>query len=149
MTDEIGNPLDEYDITTVLHRRGIGVLGLADGTDAYTIPVAYAYDEENNRCVFRFVMTDDSLKRTFLDGTDTASLTVFEWNGANDWNSIIARGPISRIATDDLGRVAALFAAVGEEAALEIFNRPLSAYETVWYALDVTSMTGRGVNSPR
>lgn len=37
-----------------------------------------------------------------------------------------------------------MFSDVGEETALEVFNKPISEYETVWYELDITEITGRG-----
>lgn len=144
MTGEIGVELDEYDVVEFLKRRGMGVLGLARDGDAYTFPIAFAYDEDTERCIFRFVMTEDSTKRSFLERTESVSLTVYEWNGPQDWKSVVINGTIRPVGSADLGRAAAVFAAVGEEAALDIFNRSLSAYETVWYELEPDGITGRG-----
>lgn len=144
MSREIGSELDDYETEEFLKDRGLGVLGFAKDGQAYTIPIAFAYDGSGSRCVFRFLMGGSSLKREFVAATDVASLTAYEWRKRNDWKSVVARGPIRRIPDDDLAEAAALFSDVGEETALEVFNKPVSEYETVWYELDVRELTARG-----
>ncbi len=77
--------------------------------------------------------------------TDLASLTAFELRKRHDWKSGVATGPIRRIPDGDLTEAAAPFSGVGEETALEAFNKPISAYETDWYELDVRELTARGL----
>lgn len=144
MSRDIGVDLDAYETAEFLQGQGLGVLGFARDGEAYTIPIAFAYDEAAERCVFRFVMGEDSRKRRFVAETEVASLTAYDWQGNEDWKSVVARGPIRQVPDDELGHVAALFSDVGEEAALEVFDDPLSAYETAWYELDVDELTARG-----
>ena len=146
MSQEIGRALDEYETEEFLKERGLGVLGLSQGGDAYTIPIAFAYDGDGERCVFRFIMTEESIKGEFVSETDVASLTAYEWRRKNEWKSVVARGPIRPVSDDELARVAALFSDVGEESALEVFNSPLSEYETVWYEMEIAEMTARRSN---
>lgn len=144
MSHQIGVELDRYEIEEFLKERGLGVLGLAREGEAYTFPIAFAYDDAADRCIFRFVMTEDSMKRRFVSKTDTASLTVYEWRTKDEWKSVVVRGPIQQITDEDLAHVAALFSDIGEEAALEVFNDPISEYETGWYEMDITETTARG-----
>lgn len=144
MAHHVGLEVDDYEIEDFLKERGLGVLGLASGNEAYTIPIAFAYDDAASRCIFRFVMDESSLKRDFVSGTESASLTVYEWHDRNEWKSVIIRGPIRQVPDDDLAQAAALFSNVGEEAALEVFNDPVTEYETLWYELNIEEMTGRG-----
>lgn len=144
MSHQIGVELDRYETEEFLKGRGLGVLGLAKEGEAYTIPIAFAYDDAANRCIFRFLMTEDSMKRRFVSKTDTASLTVYEWRTKDEWKSVVIRGPIRRITDEDLAQVAALFSDVGEEASLEVFNDPISEYESEWYELDLAEITARG-----
>lgn len=144
VSQEIGVALDEYETEEFLKEHGLGVLGLSKGGETYTIPIAFAYDGDGERCVFRFIMTEESMKRKFISETDIASLTAYEWRRKNEWKSVVARGPISPVSDDELAHVAALFSDIGEESALEVFNSPLSAYETVWYELDISEITARG-----
>lgn len=144
MSREIGLELDEYETEEFLKGRGLGVLGLSKDSEAYTFPIAFAYDDEGGRCIFRFLMSEGSMKRQFVAETDVASLTAYEWRMKNEWKSVVARGPIRSVSDDDLAQVAALFSDVGEESALEVFNNPVSEYETVWYELDISEITARG-----
>lgn len=143
MTQDIGDEIDRYEIGQFLKDRGLGVLGLAKSGEAYTIPIAFAYDDDKDRCIFRFVMTDNSLKRQFLSETESASLTAYEWRSPDDWKSVVARGPLHEVPGEDLAEAAALFSDVGKETALEIFNEPISEYETLWYELEIAEITGR------
>lgn len=144
MAHHVGVELDDYEIETFLQERGLGVLGLAAGCEAYTLPIAFAYDDAADRCILRFVMGQESLKRESVRETELASLTVSAWHDENDWKSVVVRGPIRRVPDDDLAQAAALFSDVGKEAALDVFNEPISEYETVWYELAVDDITGRG-----
>lgn len=144
MSREIGVALDEYETEEFLKERGLGVLGMSKGGEAYTIPIAFAYDDEGGRCIFRFIMTEESTKRKFVSETDIASLTAYEWRRKSEWKSVVVRGPIRPVPDDDLAQVAALFSNIGEESALEVFNNPISEYETVWYEIDISEITARG-----
>lgn len=144
MSREIGVALDDHEADRFLEERGLGVLGLTEGGEAYTIPIAFAYDDAADRCVLRFIMGEDSRKRRFVTETEVASLTAYEWNRKSDWKSVVVRGPIRPIPDDELAEAAALFSDVGEESALEVFNDPISEYETVWYELEITEKTARG-----
>lgn len=144
MTHHIGDQLDGDAIDAFLNERGLGVLGLAADGRAYTFPIAFAADSEAERCLFRFVMANGSRKREYLSETETASLTVYEWNGPEDWRSVVIHGALSPVDDGELAHVAALFSDVGPEAALDVFNRSLSAYDTEWWQLDVAEVTGRG-----
>ncbi|WP_276256201.1 pyridoxamine 5'-phosphate oxidase family protein [Halomontanus rarus] len=144
MSEDIGVALDREEIEQFLREQGLGVLGVATGGEAYTIPIAFAYNSGEDRCYFRFIMGKDSLKREFVSETDRASLTVFEWQTKNQWKSVVMRGPIRRVTDADLSKAATFFSEVGDEAALEVFNDSISEYETVWYELVVSEITGRG-----
>lgn len=144
MPPDIGVALDDHEIEQFLKERGLGVLGLASGGEAYTIPIAFAYDEAANRCIFRFIMSEDSDKRTFISETAVGSLTAYEWSRPDDWKSVVARGQLQPIADEDLAHAAALFSDVGEETALEVFHDPISEYDTVWCELEISEVTGRG-----
>lgn len=144
MTDSIGEQMDELEIDQFLTERGLGVLGLASDSVAYTIPIAFAYDSGEDRCILRLLMTEDSQKRDFISDADVASLTVYEWVDRDNWRSVVVRGPLEPLEGDEMAQGAAVFSDLGEEAALDVFNQPVSAYQTGWYELRVTELTGRG-----
>lgn len=142
MSEHIGVELEKEEITQFLQEQGLGVLGFAMEGEAYTIPIAFAYG--SGRCFFRFIMGKNSMKQTFVAETNLASLTVSEWVTKNQWKSVVIRGPIRQVADSDLAEAATLFSEVGEEAALKVFNDPISEYETEWYELEISEITGRG-----
>lgn len=143
MSEIIGTAMDEHEISQFLTDRGLGVLGFAADGEAYTIPIAFAYDDEANRCILRFLAKGESKKREFVSATAVGSLTAYEWTGPDDWRSVVARGPLRSLDDDELAQAAALFSDLGAESALEVFNEPVSAYETGWYELRITELTGR------
>lgn len=144
MSPDIGVELDPEEIESFLQEQGLGVLGIARGGEAYTFPIAFAYDRGTDRCFFRFIMGEESMKRVFAAETNRASLTVYEWATKSQWKSVVLRGQIRQVDHSELSKAATLFSEVGEEAALEVFNKPISEYETEWYELDADEVTGRG-----
>lgn len=94
LSPDIGVELDADEITSFLREQGLGVLGLAKGGEADTIPIAFAYDSGSNRCFFRFIVDGDRAKRTFVSETAFASVTVYEWATKSHWKSVVLRGRI-------------------------------------------------------
>lgn len=66
MSETIGEAMDELEICQFLTERGLGVLGFAADGEAYTIPIAFAYDDEGERCILRLLVTEASQKREFI-----------------------------------------------------------------------------------
>lgn len=62
-------------IDTLLREHGTGVLALANGREAYSIPESFGYDGETLH--FQFVFDVDSKKMAFLETTETASFTIY------------------------------------------------------------------------
>jgi nitroimidazol reductase NimA-like FMN-containing flavoprotein (pyridoxamine 5'-phosphate oxidase superfamily) len=145
MSRQIGDQLSEAEIDDYLKQSGLGVLGFASEGEAYTIPIAFAFD--GDRCIFRFLMGQTSEKRDFLADTETASLTVYSWMGKNEWRSVVVRGPLRELPDEELTLAATRFSEVGEEAALEIFNQPISEMDSAWYELRIEEKDGRGAFS--
>jgi hypothetical protein len=71
-----------------------GVLGLADGDDAYAVPLSYHYD--GDRLLLRVSCHGaDSEKKRFLERTGTATFVCYGASAAESW-SIHVRGPVRR-----------------------------------------------------
>ena len=71
-----------------------GVLGLANGDDAYAVPLSYHYD--GDRLLLRVSEHDgDGEKGRFLETTDTATFVCYEASTDESW-SVHVRGPIRR-----------------------------------------------------
>ncbi|WP_096389792.1 pyridoxamine 5'-phosphate oxidase family protein [Halopenitus persicus] len=95
-----GETMSDAAIDAALQSHGAGVLALADGNDAYAIPISFGYDA--GRVVFVYWQFGaESRKVAFTEATDRACLTVVEHRSPTDWRSVIVRGPLSPIEPDE------------------------------------------------
>ena len=84
--------MSESDVDEHLRAGEHGVLGLADGDDAYTVPLSYHYDGE--RLLLRVSdHDDDSEKGRFIEATETATFVCYEASATESW-SVHVRGPL-------------------------------------------------------
>ena len=99
----IGRQMAAAEIEEFLRSAGHGLLSLARDDVAYGIPMSYAYERETQTFVMEFLFQTESKKRRFIVGTEEASLCVYDWEGRDDWQSVIAGGPLERV--EDDGRI--------------------------------------------
>lgn len=86
--------MTESEIETYLRAGEHGVLGLAEGDEAYAIPLSYHYD--GDRLLLRVSEHDgDSEKGRFLETTETATFVCYEASTSESW-SIHVRGAIRK-----------------------------------------------------
>lgn len=75
-----------------------GVLGLADDSDAYAVPLSYHYD--GDQFLLRVSGHDGAAeKRRYIETTDVASFVCFDASSASSW-SIQIRGSIEPWSSD-------------------------------------------------
>jgi nitroimidazol reductase NimA-like FMN-containing flavoprotein (pyridoxamine 5'-phosphate oxidase superfamily) len=84
--------MSETEVDEHLRSGEHGVLALADGDDAYAVPLSYHYDGE------RFLLRvsehdDDSEKGQYLRTTGTATFVRYEGSTDDSW-SVHVRGPV-------------------------------------------------------
>lgn len=79
-----------------LARHRIGVMGLANGSEAYAIPLFYAFDGKR-----LFFHSHPGQKDEFLKGCKQACFVVVEANGDDDWASVQATGSAEKITLSD------------------------------------------------
>ncbi len=94
----------------------MGVLALTDGTEAYSIPESFGYDDERDRLYFQFAYTADSKKMAFLETTETATFTVYSEVPAR---SVLVEGTVEPIAEDERARAET---AIAENASIPTLN---------------------------
>jgi hypothetical protein len=129
--------MDAADIDDYLRAGSHGVLALADGDDAYAVPLSYHYD--GGRLLLRVSTHDDSgsEKRRYLETTDTATFVCFAADADGSW-SIHVRGS-----------VAPWDGAVDEATLNEwfppfrLFDEAVEDVEFTLYELDMESVVGR------
>lgn len=102
-----GAAMTDAEIDAFLTDEGTGVLALADGGDAYAIPISFGYDGE--RVVFSYwQFGPESRKREYTESTQTACLAVYDVASTLEWQSVLAFGDLAEIPPerwDDLGQL--------------------------------------------
>jgi nitroimidazol reductase NimA-like FMN-containing flavoprotein (pyridoxamine 5'-phosphate oxidase superfamily) len=103
--------MDALEVAEFLDSRHAGVLSLADGGTAYSIPVSFDYGEGDSALYFRFGYGPDSQKRQFLEAVETASFVVFEREDGL-WKSVVVEGPVTSVSESNLD--ASIVEAIGD-----------------------------------
>lgn len=127
--------MDEAEVDEHLRAGQHGVLALADGDDAYAVPLSYHYDGE--RFLLRVSDHDHAEKRGYLETTETATFVCYEATGDASW-SVQIRGPVEPWSGDV------------DEATLNewfppfyLFDEAVPDVEFVLYELGLERVTGR------
>ena len=134
-----GVRMTDTEIDAFLRRQGVGVLALADGGDAYALPISFGYDD--GRLYFAyFRFADEPLKEAYSEATETACLAVYEAESTFRWRSVLASGPIEaapREAWDEVG------AAIDENAwSPDLSSIGPRRYSVGSYVLSIEEATG-------
>jgi nitroimidazol reductase NimA-like FMN-containing flavoprotein (pyridoxamine 5'-phosphate oxidase superfamily) len=126
---------------SLLASQGHGVLSMGDGNHGYGLPISYSYDQDKGRLVFGFVNRPGSKKQQFATATETATLTVYDYEDVDSWESVIVTGTLHSV--DD--------ATVPERLTPVFFRREdggsgmidLDEFERNWYELRIDDISGR------
>lgn len=122
-----------------LQEAETGALALANGGEAYAVPVAF--HRENDRVYLRLGLHPGSTKARLLDATDRASLLVYDTGPSDRTWSIVITGPIERLDDDhqlfDDATIDVLFAPI------RVFDEPIEAIEPTVFALAIETIHGR------
>lgn len=140
----IGEPMVTDEIISLLKSKGHGVLSMGVDDHGYGIPMSYGYDEEQNRVVMEFVTSTGTKKGTFVEETEEATLTVYNYADKDTWESVIVTGTIHPIDEEDVyDRYAALFFSQADDAAGQLRWTESIGGDRQWYELRPTELTGR------
>lgn len=140
-----GVEMSEGEIRAMLESRGHGVLSLGAKNRGYGVPLSYSLDLENGRLVFGFVDAPNAKKRAFVETSEEATLTVYEYTDVDDWRSVIVTGTLRSISDPDLAdHFASLFfqrdGAAGDSGDDMV---DLDEFERTWYELRIDDLSGR------
>lgn len=143
MAERTRREMDAIDIAEFLDSQHTGVLSMADGDDAYSIPVSFDYDADESAFYFRFGYGADSQKRHYLDTVDTASFVVYD-RTENGWQSVVAQGKPERVSESGLD--SSVVEAVDELDIpyFQVHHRPAGEMDFSIVRLDATKLTGVG-----
>jgi nitroimidazol reductase NimA-like FMN-containing flavoprotein (pyridoxamine 5'-phosphate oxidase superfamily) len=137
--------MDEAEVASFLERTETGVLSLADGGDAYAVPVAHYYDGDS--LYFRLGRTPDSRKWAAIEATDTASYVLYgaeETAAARDLESwsVLVTGSLRELSAEEAERFDE--ATINEHfPAIRVFDEGIEDVEVVILELAIESAIGR------
>jgi nitroimidazol reductase NimA-like FMN-containing flavoprotein (pyridoxamine 5'-phosphate oxidase superfamily) len=141
---EIGAEMAETEQESFLNSRGHGVLSLAADNRGYGIPVSYGFDESDRRIVLEFVNGTESKKAEFAEVSTEVTLTVYDYEAVDRWESVIVTGELREIPDTDVSdRFAFRFFAQADDATGELRGADLDDVTRQWYAIEVSDITGR------
>mgnify|MGYP006293698991 CR=1 FL=1 len=129
--------MDERGLEDHLHGVEAGVLALADGGDAYAVPISFRYDD--GRFLLRLTDDGDSEKLVFARATDSATFVAFGQDGNDSW-SVLARGPLVELDDEE---TAALLSDLESFGPIRVFDEDVTGVEVRVFELEVESITGR------
>lgn len=99
-----GLRMSDAEVDAFLTEQGDGVLALADGGDAYAVPISFGYDAGTVYFVF-FRFAEEPKKEAYSRATETACLAVYEATSPERWRSVLVTGPLEAVGPDRWGEV--------------------------------------------
>jgi hypothetical protein len=144
MTDEYPGAvaLDDDAVDEFLGPGGTGVLALAREGESYAIPVSYGFDGDERIFYLRLAFGPSSHKRTFISGTDVATLVV-QRDTDDGWTSAVARGSLSEVTEAALSGAVSRAIHTMDIPFVEIYDRPARDLDYELFRLAPDSLTGR------
>ena len=132
--------MDRDAVEARLRETETGVLSLADGDEAYGLPMAHYY-EGGDSIVFRLGVDDDSEKVAFLESTERACYVVYSYESPERSWSVLARGEIHPLsAGDERFDVAEINRQFPD---LRIFDEDVAELDVRLFELRADTITGR------
>lgn len=136
--------LDDEDVERYLRETPTGVLALADGDEAYAVPLVHEY--RDGSLYFHLGDHPGSAKLSFADATTTATYVVYGAEPTDDpealtsW-SVLARGDLRAVPDDDPAWDAVAINEAFEP--LRIFDEAVEDVSVELWELQIESLTGR------
>ncbi|WP_254863724.1 pyridoxamine 5'-phosphate oxidase family protein [Halovivax gelatinilyticus] len=129
-------------IESFLHERGTGVLSLTRDGMAYAIPISFAYDDAYHRCLFDLGFVPESRKHAFIESTELACFTTYEWDSPSAWKSVVLTGVLRRLEDIDLTNERSFYAEA-TEIEITVFDHPPEDIDHQWYEFVINDQSGR------
>lgn len=147
---QIGEELTDEETLAFLESTGHGVLSLAQDDRAYGLPVSFGYDGGADRFLLEFLNIGESKKQQFAAVDTEVTLTVYEFEDPERWESAIVTGTLHAVDAADIPeRSVASFVKQTDDGAEEVRWAGATDLDREWYEIRPTSITGRHRNGPR
>lgn len=140
----VGNEMSESAARALLEESATGVLSLAAGSRGYGLPMAYSYDRDHDRILVGLVNGPESKKEAFVEAGAEVTLTVYNYDDVDVWESAVATGTLSPVNGDNVpDESVPVFFTRDPESADERHWNDLDDWERAWYEIRVTDVSGR------
>lgn len=138
-----GSEMERDDAVDYLQQTGVGTLAFGSEEGGYALPMSFGYDSSNDTCVFQFAFDEGSEKRSYIETGNPVTLTTHTRESVDDWRSVLVRGTLERVPTEEQTRASAIFASQAKMASTDVFQKPIQEIDFEWYRIDVDEVTGR------
>lgn len=138
-----GSEMEREDAVDYLQQEGVGTLAFGTEEGGYALPMSFGYDTSNDTCVFQFAFDEDSEKVSYIEAGNPVTLTVHSRKSVDDWRSVLVRGPLERVPSEERTRASAIFASQAKMASTDVFQKPMQEIDFEWYRINVDEVTGR------
>ena len=133
-----GMEMGATEIEEFLNEQATGVLSLSQDDRAYGVPMSFAYDGEHDRVIMDMAFGPESKKAGFIESTEEICLTVYDWEGPNEWRSVIVTGTLEAVSEDELDdEIVSWFYTVAKDIDISSAN-----IEMHWYELSIEEVSG-------
>ena len=139
-----GTKMTQSEIDSFLEGVGHGVLSMGVEDHGYGLPITYWYDPTDRQVILGFLQVPESKKARFLTETEEVTLTVYDFEDMDVWESVIVTGSLEPLADPDVPeRFATLFFVreEGNPGGKQAYN--WGQYDRAWYEIDIDDISGR------
>jgi nitroimidazol reductase NimA-like FMN-containing flavoprotein (pyridoxamine 5'-phosphate oxidase superfamily) len=131
--------MSDQEIDAFLTAQGAGVLSLAADADSHAVPASFGYDGDH--LFFQFVFDDASRKRSYIEASDLVTFTALTEDPAR---SVVVRGTLERVPTDEETHAAGAIAETAEIPTLNVIpDAEMTRLTMEHYRLVPEQVTGR------
>ena len=138
-----GSRMEREEAVEYLQETGVGTLAFGSEAGGYALPMSFGYDGSNDTCVFQFAFDEGSEKWSYIETGNPVTLCVHSRESVDDWKSVLVRGPLEPIPSEEQTRASAIFASQAKVASTDVFQKPMQEIEFGWYRIDIEEITGR------
>lgn len=136
-----GNRMTDEEVDEFLSDRGVGLLSLASGGIAYSVPISFGYDGADRIYFFMIRFGESSRKAEFVEDTEEAGFVVYDVESSTRWRSVVAAGEIGWVSEADRETMEEVMYDNALAARLFPFEEPVTGIDRA--ELRITTLTGR------
>jgi nitroimidazol reductase NimA-like FMN-containing flavoprotein (pyridoxamine 5'-phosphate oxidase superfamily) len=139
-----GTEMTKSDIDALLEGVGHGVLSMGVDSRGYGLPITYWYDPSDRQFILGFLLVPDSKKTEFVTESEEVTLTVFNFEDIDAWESAIVTGTLERLTDPEVpDRFSTLFFVREEDNPGGKTAYNWGQYDRAWYEIDIEDISGR------